>query len=206
MKITKYEHACWVMQEGQSRVIVDPGIFSKSITNLSNVNAVVITHIHSDHLDPELINKIIEQNPTVQIYSTSQVAKELEQKVVVPELSKKYKAGNLELEFFGEKHHLFGDIENLAVLVSEQLFVPGDSYTQPNKPVTIAAVPASAPWLRIDEAKENIQKLPAKIVVPTHNALLSEIGESIHYRILSEAAKESGKQWKVLETGESIEL
>ncbi len=206
MEITKFEHSCWEVIEDKSRLVIDRGIYSKSLTDFNNITAVVVTHEHADHLDSEVLAKIVEQNPSVQIFGTNQVAAQFNKNMTVPELGREYKVGDLSLEFFGEKHHLFDDVENIAVLVNKKFFSGGDSYTKPNVPVELAAVPASAPWFRIDEGIENIKTIKARIVAPTHNALLSEIGESIHYRILGGAAQQAGKTWKVIKTGESIEI
>ena len=206
MKITKYEHACWDITENNTRVLIDPGEFSKSLSDISNINALVLTHIHTDHFDKNLVNKIIAENPSIQIFITSQVANEVEGQVTVPKIQQTYAVNDITLEFFGGDHELFEGVENIAVLINEKFFCPGDSYTQPDRRVAFAAVPASAPWLRITEASENIRTIQADIVAPTHNALLSEIGEAIHYRILSGVAKESGKEWRVLKVGESIEF
>jgi L-ascorbate metabolism protein UlaG (beta-lactamase superfamily) len=206
MKITKYEHSCWSVSEDNSCLIIDRGVYSKSLTDFSNIVAVIVSHVHADHFDPEVLQKIVDQNSRVQIFAPNQVKAEFSQNVTVPETNKPYQVSDFTLEFFGEKHHLFDDTDNIAVTVNGQFFSPGDSYTKPDKPVNVAAVPASAPWLRIDEAIENVKNIQAKIVLPTHNALLSEIGESIHYRILGEAAEAAGKRWQVLKPGESIEV
>lgn len=192
--------------QGGSRVVVDPGVFTNSLTDLSGISAVVITHVHNDHLSPEIIKQTLEQNPEAKIFGPQQVASELSAQIITPETGKKYPVGDFSLEFFGQKHHLFDDTENIAVCLNDRFFIPGDSYTKPGNSVEVAAVPVSAPWLRIDEAIDNIKSIDAKTVLPTHNALLSDIGESIHYRILGGAAEESGKIWKVLKTNESIEV
>ncbi len=205
MKITKYEHSCIEVKEGNNRLIIDPGIFSKSLNDFSNIDAVVITHEHQDHFDPVKIQSIIKANPSVQIITTSQVAKALNSKnAKTARLEEEYSIGKLKLEFFGEKHELFTDVENIAVLVNNRFYHPGDSYTLPNVPVEVLSAPASAPWLRITEASKFISDIGPKIAFPSHNALLSEIGESIHYRILSGAAEKAGVKWQVLKPGESI--
>lgn len=205
MKITKYEHSCIEVKEGNNRLIIDPGIFSKSFTDFLSIDAVVITHEHQDHFDPEKVKKIIKNNPDVQIITTSQVADTLKSKSVqIAKLDKEYIVGKQKLKFFGEKHELFTDVENIAVLVNEKFYHPGDSYTLPDVQVEILSAPASAPWLRITEASKFISDIGPKIAFPSHNALLSEIGESIHYRILSNATKAAKIDWKVLKPGESI--
>lgn len=206
MKIIKHEHACWEIIEDKTRLIVDPGAFSASLADLSNIQLVLFTHNHGDHFDIPILEKIIKANPDAKIFGTNQVATQVGPLVITPELNKTYLVGSLNLEFFGKKHHLFNDVENLAVCINQSFFIPGDSYTQPTNTVALAAVPVSAPWLRIDEAITNIKTIKASTVTPTHDALLSDIGQSIHYRMLGAAAEESGKTWKVLKVNEALEI
>ncbi len=207
MKITKYEHACVVVEDKGQLLVIDPGVYSKSFQVSGNIAGVVVTHFHSDHFDPEVLSKIKQQNPDVQIYSVGQVASEVpDLSVRVVKAGDSLKAGPFELKFYGGQHELFADTENIAVLVNSTLLHPGDSYTKPEVPVKVLAAPASAPWLRVTEATEYIKDIKASKVFPIHNALLSEIGESIHYRILSEAAQSVGSEWQVLKPGESLEI
>lgn len=76
MEITKYEHACLDIRVGEQRLVVDPGEFTTSLTNFSNIDAVVITHVHGDHFDKEKLLKIIELNPSIKIYSTGEVSEQ----------------------------------------------------------------------------------------------------------------------------------
>lgn len=207
MKITKYEHSCLDVTDGGSRLVIDPGRFSPSFKDFSNINVLVLTHVHRDHFDKETVCKITKANPSVMIFAPGQVADEIpEVKVTVPEVGKSYDAVGFKLEFFGGDHELYKEFQNIAVLVNNKLYHPGDSYTPPNKPIYILAAPASAPWLRVTEAGDFIKKCGAKTVFPIHNALLSPIGEEVHYRILGEAAKEAGSNWQVLSAGQSIEV
>ncbi len=206
MKITKYEHSCIALEQNNQRVIIDPGEFSNSLIDLANVVAVVVTHIHGDHFDEDRLKAILAKNPEVKIFSNSQVVGESKVKMQSVKAGDKAEVGEFSLEFFGGNHELFGEIQNIAVLVNNSVFHPGDSYTLPGKPLKVLCAPASAPWLRVSEASEFIKNAEAEIVVPIHNALLSEIGESIHYRILDEAAQQGGKQWRVLKVGENLEI
>ncbi len=210
MKITKYEHACLVIEEQGKRLVIDPGKFSNSLPNdLSGVVGIVITHVHSDHFDIEKIKNLLSKNSELDIFSTEQVKDEMKNEGLSPKLVKagdKVEWGGFVLEFFGGNHELYKDFQNIAVLVNKKLYHPGDSYTKPNLPVEVLAAPASAPWLRVTEASDFITAVRAKTVFPIHNSLLSEIGESIHYRILGGAAESVGSKWVVLKPGEPIDV
>ena len=205
MKITKYEHSCLEINEEQTRILIDPGEFTKSITNLNSVDAVVITHIHSDHFDRVFLQNIYKLNPNLKIFTVSQVANEITNlPVEVIQANDIRQIKNCTLEFFGGEHEFYNDFENIAVLVNNKLFHPGDSYTVPGKPIEILAAPASAPWLRVKEAGEYIANCKPKIVLPIHNILLSKEGKEIHYRILNAVCNDNKIAWQPLEAGESI--
>jgi L-ascorbate metabolism protein UlaG (beta-lactamase superfamily) len=49
MKITKFGHACLELEENGQLLILDPGFYTQPIENRTDVQAIVITHIHDDH-------------------------------------------------------------------------------------------------------------------------------------------------------------
>ncbi len=48
-----YTKSMKITKSPTPNLIIDPGIFSPSLTDFTNVHAVVITHIHPDHFDPK---------------------------------------------------------------------------------------------------------------------------------------------------------
>lgn len=210
MKITKYEHACLDIKDGTSRLIICPGQFTDSLTDFNNISAIVITHIHGDHFSPQIIKKAIQANPDVRIFSTKEVVQKANSNAEVAVLDKQYVVNNFTLEFFGEKHSEIDPqtpvVENIGVLVNDKLYYPGDSFTECPKPFEVLAVPASAPWLKISQTIPLIENSQCKLVFPTHNALLSEIGHSITNNWLQKFTERAGKKFTYLKPGESIEI
>lgn len=210
MRITKYEHACLDIQHNNTRIIIDPGKFSKSLTNYANIDALVITHIHSDHFDPSIINKISAKNPGLKIWTTEEVAKELGDKTTVARLQNIEKIGEISLEFFGENHAEIDPetpvAQNFGVLIDNKLYYPGDSFTECPKPFEVLAVPASAPWLRIGQTIPLMKNSQCKQVFPTHNALLSEAGHSVTNIWLEKFAERYNKVFNNLKPGDFIEI
>src|SRR3954471_7560361 len=74
MKLTKYEHACVVLEEQGKRLIIDPGEFTAAFGGTDNVVAVVVTHIHGDHFSQEHLDAIVAANPEVIVFTTPEVA------------------------------------------------------------------------------------------------------------------------------------
>ena len=65
MKLTKYEHACVVLEDQGQKLVIDPGMFSPDFNDLRDITALVITHQHGDHFDLRNIENIVAANPGV---------------------------------------------------------------------------------------------------------------------------------------------
>lgn len=210
MKITKYEHACLDIIENKTRLIICPGIFSNSLQDFSDISAVVVTHIHADHLSEEKLQKIIASNPNVKIFTTEEAAKEIPSNTQVVKDGQTAEVGDIKLEFYGENHTEIDPqtplAQNVGVLVNDKLYYPGDSFTECPKPFEVLAVPASAPWLRVGQTIPLIENSQCKIVFPTHNALLSEEGHGTTNNWLQKFTERSGKKFTFLQPGESIDI
>ena len=209
MRITKYEHACLDIQQDNTRIVIDPGEFTKSLIDLDNIDAVVITHIHGDHFNQSLINQIITKNPNLKIWTTSEVTKSLEDKAMVANLQNIEKIGQVSLEFFGEEHAEIDPetpvVQNIGVLIDNKLYYPGDSFTECPKSFEVLAVPASAPWLRVGQTIPLIKNSQCKQVFPTHNALLSDAGHSVTNVWLEKFAERYNKVFNNLQPGDTLE-
>lgn len=211
MKITKYEHSCLDVREGETRLVIDPGVFSKSFTDFSDIDAVVITHVHPDHFDPNKIQSIVNENPSVKILTTEEAAKEIgSSNVIIPVAGNPITIADITLEFFGEKHAVIDEsyplAQNFGVLVSDKLYHPGDSFTNCPKPYKLLSTPVHAPWLKFSEAAELVRKSPAKTIFPTHNGFLNADGNDLMTRLMTSVAKETSKTYAYLQPGESIEV
>ncbi len=210
MKITKYEHSCLDIFEGNTRIIIDAGVFSKSCADFSNVAAVVVTHIHPDHFDPDKLDKIVSANPSVQIFTTAEVAKEFSKNVKVAEEGKPYKVGDITLEFFGKEHAKISPdypaAQNIGLLVNDKLFYPGDSFTQCPKPYKVLAVPTMAPWLKFSETADYLKAASGKIVFPSHDWFINADGQALYDRLIGAACQQLGKEYKFIAPGESLEV
>ena len=114
------------------------------------------------------------------------------------------------LQFFGGRHNVIHAsipvVDNLGVLVNDELFHPGDSYTVPDVPVETLAAPVGAPWLKIGEAMDYVLAVGAGRVFPIHEMTLSVAGFGLHSPRLERATTERGGEYFVLAPGESIAL
>jgi len=151
----------------------------------SNVVGVVITHEHGDHFFPEKLREIIVKNPEVKIYAHPDVASKapgLPMVAVHPGETKQI--GNFAATFTGGEHaRVFPDkpvCANIGVIVDGgDLYYPGDSLVLPGIPIKTLALPVSAPWLKLSEALDFLVSVKPAEVIPTHNAILSNEGQTV---------------------------
>src|ERR1700712_3317153 len=105
MRITKYEHACFVASIADKKLIVDPGSFTVPLPDTNNVVAVVITHEHADHWTPEHLQRILTNSPDGKFFGPAGVAAAVtDVDVAVVTAGQKIFLEPFTLEFFGEKH------------------------------------------------------------------------------------------------------
>jgi len=203
MKITKFAHACFIVEDSGRSVVVDPGNWTDDLTVPENVDAIVITHEHADHLDKTHLQAIADKNPDVVMVGHSDVVSQLDgfkTQAAVP--NEGVKIGNFELEFFGGQHAAITAtmprVANLGVMINNRLYYPGDSFTLPGVPVEILALPVSAPWMKFSEAAEFLDAVEPRLVFPTHDAILSSVGKGLVDRMAAAVAERIGAKYQRL--------
>ena len=209
MKLQKYEHACFTVELDGKVLVVDPGGYSSDFIAPGGVVAVVITHQHADHLDPEHLAEVFDKNDDVLILGPADVIDqvEVENKKAV-EVGEKVSVGPFDLEFFGGIHALIHEsmprVQNLGVMINDLLYYPGDSFALPGRSVDTLAIPAAAPWMKIGEAMDFLLAVKPRLAFPTHDATYSDAGKGLADRLLGGVAGANDIEYRRL-TG-SIEI
>jgi L-ascorbate metabolism protein UlaG (beta-lactamase superfamily) len=200
MKLTKYEHACFTVENNDETLIVDPGCFTKELQIPSNVVGIVITHVHDDHFDPAIIESIYDKNPDALLVSLAEITEKIPQHHSIPVIPRQnIKIGQFNLEFFGGKHAEIHSsipiIDNLGIMINDCIYYPGDSFSEPNKPVDLLALPASGPWFKTSNAIDFLTAVKPKRVFATHNIHNSEPGQALFNRIIGSFAEKVGSEY-----------
>lgn len=213
MKITKLEHSGMIFEKNGKKIVCDPVEFKAELPEMTNVVAVIITHKHGDHLQLEKLEGILANNPEAKVFMTQDNEVEIE-----PGRLEKlpdgaiWQLGDFELRFFGENHAAIvpGTVpcENLGVVIDERIVNPGDSFDIPEmeNALEVLLVPSAAPWCKVTEGMEYIKAMKPKVVIPVHNAVLSELGNGFNNNWLKMACDEVGAELKALGVGETIEV
>lgn len=210
MKLTKYSHACLVLEEQGSSLVIDPGNFSTDFVIPKNVVGVVITHNHADHYDEATLSKILSAYPQAQLFGLQEIADTSELAFIPVAPGQKIGTGPFELEFTGGEHAtIHPDMEpvgNIGVIVNtDLLYYPGDSFTLPLRHMKWIATPVAAPWLKVSESVDFLRKAAPDHAFPTHDAILSDTGRSLVDRVISGLIS-TDVAYKRISTKESIKL
>lgn len=211
MRITKFEHACMVVEKDEARLVIDPGNFTAPLADLSDIVAVVITHEHGDHWDAGHLDRILEANPGIPLFGPAGVADAADAypiEVVSP--GDEVDAAPFELRFYGGRHAVIHEsipvVDNVGVLVDGVFAYSGDSYSVPPVPVNVLAVPTGAPWLKIGEAMDYVDAVKPQRAFGVHDLTLSAVGLNMAHARLGNVTRRAGGEYFELEPGESIEV
>jgi len=210
MEITKHKHALLVVSNAGEQLVVDPGFYS-TLPETKNVVAITLSHVHDDHSYRPHVEELIARHPEAKLFGTAEVANKLDGLPVIPvSHGDRHEVGTFVLEFFGylhqEIHRSIPLVENFGLLVNDELYYPGDSYTIPEIKVKTLACPSSAPWLKISDVMDFLAQIKPQRCFPTHNALLSEEGNALQNGRIQEVTESYGGQFRYLMPGESWEL
>jgi L-ascorbate metabolism protein UlaG (beta-lactamase superfamily) len=212
MRLTKQEHACFIVEEDGQKLVVDPGSFTTPLLGVDDVIAVVITHEHADHWTPDQLTAILDHNPDVAIYGPPGVVTAAGEDFTVNAVHEgdEVTVGPFTLKFFGSKHAVIHSsipvIDNTGVLINDRIYYAGDSFTIPPVKVDTLAVPAGAPWLKISEVIDYVAAVKPARAFPTHEMVLSVAGRKLSDARIGHTTEFGGGTYHPLEPGDTLEL
>lgn len=213
MKITKYGHCCLLLEVFGLRVLTDPGIWSQGFRELTDINLILITHEHKDHLHIEGVQEILHNNPEAEVVTNASVGKILEENGIVYTLIEDKASitrDEVLVEAFAGAHSEifqdFGLVENTGYLIDERFFYSGDSYTKIDKPVEILALPVAGPWCKSADALRFALEIKPKWVLPVHDAVLNDEGLKLVYGLFENQLKTKGIEFKPLKNFEASDF
>ncbi len=212
MKIKKLGHCCFVAEPVEGVwIMTDPGLYSTLQNEEKNINAILITHEHSDHLHIESLKKILENNPEAIIITNSSVGKILEGEgiaYVKVEQGEKYHVSGVEITGFGDLHaeiyNTFGQVQNTGYTIGN-LCYPGDAFHYPDVKVDILALPVCGPWLKSKDAIEYAINMRPRIAFPVHDGMLVN-SFPVMWKVPEHFLTEENIKFKKLELGKEEEV
>lgn len=212
MKIKKLGHCCFVAEPKEGvRIMTDPGAFSTLQNEEKNINAILITHEHSDHLHIDSLKKVLENNPNAIVITNTAVGALLDEAGIAYtkiEEGQKYQIEGVEILGFGNTHAEiyddYGLVQNTGYMI-DNLCYPGDALSFPDKDVDILALPVCGPWLLSKEAIIYAKNINPRIVFPVHDGMLQDFFP-VFWKLPEYFLKEENINFKKLELGKEEEV
>jgi L-ascorbate metabolism protein UlaG (beta-lactamase superfamily) len=191
MRITHLGHSCLLVEAGGQRILVDPGVYSPGIADLTGLDVIIVTHQHADHVDLVRLPVLMEINPQARLYAEPQAAAAMQESGIGAEHTRAGKTltfGPVSVTPVGQKHALINEalprVGNLGLVVRAEgepsLFHPGDAYDAEPGQVDILALPLNAPWTASRDTVSFAQRISPRVCVPIHDGLLNIAGRQLY--------------------------
>ncbi|MCB0911088.1 MAG: MBL fold metallo-hydrolase [Propionibacteriaceae bacterium] len=188
MQITHLGHSAVLVEVDGRRILIDPGNFSDEWHGLTDLDVILVTHLHPDHVDPEHAPALVRANPRARVLVEPTVPD------VVPldraeliSADTSVDLGGVRVAAVGGLHAVIHKdiprIGNVGLVISAEgeptLFHPGDSLAAIPSGVDVLAVPAYGPWAAMKETVDFAREVAAPIGFCIHDGLLNERGWSL---------------------------
>lgn len=174
MRLTRFPQSCLLLEKDDARILVDPGTLGlapSSVEELGRIDAVLFTHQHADHCDPELAAAFHDGGAA--LYGNVDVASHLQPGAVT-----KLSDGDLvDIAGFHVAVHDLPHVvmvdgrpgpPNSGFLFDDTLFHPGDGIRLDGLSVDTLAVPIAGPSISNRDAYLFLESTGAARCVPIH--------------------------------------
>jgi L-ascorbate metabolism protein UlaG (beta-lactamase superfamily) len=204
MKLTRYFQSCLLIEEGEVKILIDPSAQEKDrLGSLGRLDAVLFTHLHSDHFDKDLAEDCIANG--VMVFANQSTADQMQTAPNIVSNGQEFEVKGVKIKALELPHCLLWDgsegPQNTGFLISEKLFHPGDGKELSGLNVEILALPITGPDISLKDAIDFAKQVNAKISLPIHYNYIGTKPE-----VYKTAADRVGLQTTILAVGQNAQF
>jgi L-ascorbate metabolism protein UlaG (beta-lactamase superfamily) len=212
MQLTKLAHACVRLDKDGEVLVIDPGAFGGADA-LDGADAVLITHEHFDHVEPDMLRAAMTASPGLRLWAPAAVTGQFADfgdRARTVAHGDDFTAAGFGVHVYGERHAVIHPdipgVANVGFLVDGEVYHPGDSYTVPEDPVGTLLLPISGPWFSTREMIDFARAVAPRRMLAIHDALLSPIGLNVTEMFAGPAAGPNNASYTWVEPGSVVDL
>ncbi len=219
MKISKYLHSCLVFELNGHKLLFDPGkfTFAEGIVSpamFAEVNSIIITHIHPDHLDTENLKNIANLSGA-NIYTNEQVGEVLQKAGIAHSVWKDgiHHLGPFKLQAITVVHEPILDNplpQMTGFLINDQVLHPVDSMEDAlfaYEGIELLIMVTMAPFANELRITAFADKLRPKQILPVHDGYAKEFFIKQRYEAYQKHFDRQGIKFNgIYKVGDSITI
>ncbi len=219
MIISKYLHSCLLFELDGYKLLFDPGKFSfaEGLVKpemFADVNAIIITHIHPDHLDVNVLDEILALT-NAPVYTNAQVGSELT-KAGLPHTvwtDGTYNLGPFKLQAITVQHEQILDNplpQMTGFIINDKVLHPVDSMEESllqYNGIELMLMVTMAPFTNELRITDFADRLQPKQILPVHDGYAKDFFIEQRYAAYQKHFEKRGIQFhSVYKVGDSITL
>jgi L-ascorbate metabolism protein UlaG (beta-lactamase superfamily) len=186
----------------------DPGFHAVEagaldLNEIGDIQRVLVTHEHGDHVSPEFVRWLIDRNDDVVVYGNQNVADVVAKEDIA--VSTEIPQGTSAEDVTHETTPMGTAPPNRSWTIDGVLTHPGDSYG-PTRTGPVLALGLLTPWGSTTSSLEFARGLAPQQAIPVHDFYLSDLGRKWIYSVAKNVLAKDGIEVVTLDWGESYTL
>jgi len=125
MNIIRYKQSCFLIETNATRILIDPGTIDFDFELLknewTNLDAILVTHKHADHVHTEIISQLLENEKTT-LYSTQEVKEQYpDLEISIVAVGENFKINDVEVEVTDAVHGFIPKLKEMSIEIKENV-------------------------------------------------------------------------------------